>query len=127
MRFAAIAAIALAGAAQTPDWGRTQTITVELSSFKFVPANLVLDHGTPYRLHLVNRASGGHDFVARRFFANSTIVAEDRAEVVDGRVDLGGGDSVDVRLVPTRPGTYDLHCSHFMHAIFGMKGTITVR
>jgi len=32
-----------------------------------------------------------------------------------------------VRLVVNRIGTYDVHCSHFMHSIFGMKGKIVVR
>ena len=31
------------------------------------------------------------------------------------------------RLVVNRIGTYDVHCSHFMHSIFGMKGKIVVR
>ncbi|HEU4962012.1 MAG TPA: cupredoxin domain-containing protein [Sphingomonas sp.] len=127
MHIAAIAAIGLAAAVQTPDWGHAQTVTVQLSNFKFAPATLELERGTPYRLHLVNRASGGHDFVARQFFANSTIAPEDRGEVVDGQVDLRGGDTADIRIVPTTPGTYEVHCSHFMHTTFGMKGTITVR
>ena len=45
----------------------------------------------------------------------------------DFKVDLGGGESGDVRLVVNRIGTYDVHCSHFMHSIFGMKGKIVVR
>ena len=132
MRIAVLAAIALAtaavsaGGAQTPDWSDAQTVTVQLSNFKFAPSAVALRQGTPYRLHLVNVASGAHDFSAKQFFAASEIAPEDRAKVTDGSVDLDGGASADIRLVPMQPGSYRLHCSHFMHTMFGMKGTITV-
>ena len=51
MLFTAIAVIALVGAVQTPDSGRAQTISIELSNFRFTPTNVVLDHGAPYRIH----------------------------------------------------------------------------
>lgn len=103
-----------------------QAITVELSSFKFTPATLRLTHGHAYVIHFVNRSSGGHDFVAKDFFAASTIAPEDRAKVAKGEVELGGGESADIHLVPNSPGTYKSHCSHFMHSSFGMTGTVVV-
>lgn len=131
MRIAAIA-ILLAGAAavghaRPSDWSHAQTVTVQLSSFKFTPSTLILQRGVPYRLHLVNVASGGHDFDAASFFAGSTIAPEDRKKIEKGRVELGGGKTADIRLIPLKSGTFRLHCSHFMHATFGMKGAITVR
>lgn len=132
MRFTVIAAITLAtvasaaGGAPTPDWANAQTVIVQLSNFKFTPSAITLQHGTPYRLHLVNAASGAHDFSAKQFFAASEIASEDSAKVSNGSVDLDGGEAVDIRLVPMQPGSYRLHCSHFMHTTFGMKGTITV-
>jgi uncharacterized cupredoxin-like copper-binding protein len=125
--FAAFAAFVLHGATQAPDWSPAQSVTVELSNFRFTPSVIALRRGVRYRLHLANNAAGGHDFVARDFFANSDIAPTDRAKVVGGKVDLGSGESVDIMLTPTRTGTYDLHCSHFMHAVFGMKGKIEVR
>ena len=113
--------------AQTPDWSQARPLTIELSSFKFTPAAETLEHGTAYRLHLVNSSSGGHNFVAKEFFAGSVIAPEDRAKVQGGSVDVGGGESVDIRLIPGKPGTYKLRCSHFMHSSFGMTGTITVQ
>ncbi len=113
--------------AQTPDWSQARSVTIELSSFKFTPATETLEHGTAYRLHLVNTSSGGHDFVAKEFFAGSTIAPEDRAKVKGGGVDVDGGESVDIRLIPNKPGSYKLHCSHFMHSTFGMIGTIFVQ
>lgn len=118
---------AVTSSAQAPDWSQARPVTIELSSFKFTPATETLEHGTAYRLHLVNTSSGGHDFVAKEFFAGSTIAPEDRAKVKGGSVDVDGGESVDIRLIPGKPGSYKLHCSHFMHSTFGMTGTITVQ
>ena len=115
------------GATQTPDWGQAKSITIELSSFKFTPASEALQRGTVYRLHLVNTSSGGHDFVAKDFFAGSMIAPEDRAKITNGGVDVGGGEAVDVRLIPNRTGTFKVHCSHFLHSSFGMTSTIIVQ
>ena len=104
-----------------------QTVTVVLSSFKFTPVTLTLQHGRAYRLHLSNMSSGGHNFAAKEFFAASTIAPEDRGKIANGKVDLAGGGSVDIRLVPNATGTYRLRCSHFMHSGFGMTGTIVVQ
>jgi len=130
---AMIAALAIAalgattGAAQTPDWSQAKPLTIELSSFKFTPSTETLEHGTAYRIHFVNTSSGGHDFVAKEFFAGSTVAPEDRAKITNGGVDVDGHGSVDVRLIPNRAGSFKVHCSHFMHSSFGMTGTITVQ
>lgn len=104
-----------------------QLVSVELSNFEFSPNTLTFEHGRTYRLHLTNTSSGGHDFTAPEFFAGSTIDKGDRKFVVDGKIRLSAGQSVDITLTPREPGTYKLHCSHFMHGAFGMHGTITVR
>jgi len=106
--------------------GPSQSITVQLSSFKFTPATLTLMHGRPYVIHFTNTSSGGHDFVAKDFFAAATIAPEDRGKVAKGGVSLSGGESTDIHLVPNTPGTYKSHCSHFMHSGFGMKGQVVV-
>jgi plastocyanin len=118
---------AAASTAQTPDWSQAKPLTIELSSFKFTPATETLQHGTAYRIHFVNTSSGGHDFVAKDFFAGSMIAPEDRAKITNGGVDVDAGESVDVRLIPNRTGSFKVHCSHFMHSSFGMTGTITVQ
>lgn len=129
-RIACVAVLFLATAApaQQADWSDAPRIEVALANFKFVPSTIMLHHGQRYVLHLVNQASGGHDFVAPEFFAASIVAPEDRGKIAKGEIELGGGgDSVDIRLTaPPAPGTYSLHCSYFMHAAFGMKGTIVV-
>lgn len=113
-------------AAQSPDWSHAAPVTIALSSFKFTPDRIVLKHGEPYRLHFTNTSSGGHDFAAREFFAAATIAPDDRATLSGGKIELGEGESADVRLIPGKPGSYPVHCSHFLHSSFGMVGTIVV-
>lgn len=100
-------------------------VDVELSNFKITPATITLDHGRTYVFHFANTSKGGHDFVAKRFFAAAHPA--DDALARDGKVELRGGESTDVEFTAPAAGTYEFHCSHLMHSTFGMKGTITVR
>lgn len=102
-----------------------QVVEVKLSNFDFSPSTVRLDAGRAYALHIVNTASGGHDFTAPEFFAASKVAPEDVASVRDGQVELAGGQSATIHLVPSR-GTYGLVCTHTGHALLGMKGTIVV-
>lgn len=104
------------------------TIEIGLSSFKYTPDIITLRHGQPYVLRFRNSGSGGHDFVAKAFFAAADVAAADRAKVgAKGSVEVDGGETVDLHLAaPAAPGRYEVHCSHFMHSAFGMKAAIVV-
>lgn len=123
--FSVLLAIFANGAATAQ--GGAQTLTVDMSNFKFTPNMLALVRGRAYVLHFTNSASGGHDFVAKDFFASATIAPEDRAKVKNGEVELSGGESADVHLVANTAGTFKSKCSHFMHSSFGMTGTVVVQ
>ena len=133
MRFITIAILSAAAIwpaaadAQPADWSHAQTVNVELSSFKFTPSALSFTRGVPYRLHLTNTSSGGHDFAAKELFAASTIDPQDAASLKDGKVALKSGQSADIRLIANTAGSYPIRCTHFMHSSFGMTGTATVR
>ena len=101
-----------------------ERVSIELSNFKFTPKTITLHHGQHYVLHFSNTASGGHDFVAKAFFAAAKL--DTPGSVKDGEVELDGGESVDVGLTAPQPGKYEAHCSHFMHTTFGMTGSIVV-
>lgn len=116
-----IAAPALA----QPDWRAAPEVVVALENYDFAPREIHLKAGQPVRLHLVNRARGGHDFTARDFFAAATVRDADRGKIADGTVYLAGGATQDIALIP-KAGRYKLHCGHTMHALFGMKGAIVV-
>ena len=104
----------------------THALTVELSNFKFSPPAITLKRGERYHIRFVNRSSGGHSFAARSFFAVTTIAPQDTAKVHKGEVDVAGGDTIEIELVPNSAGTFKVHCAHFMHKPFGMKGEIIV-
>jgi len=129
--FTVLAALILtssAGAQTAADsWSGARLLTIQLSSFKFEPSNIMLEHGQPYTLHFVNSASGGHDFASKEFFAQARIKPEDATKIGGGRVELGGGESVDVHLIASQPGSYKVRCTHFMHGMFGMTGRIVVQ
>lgn len=114
------------GEAQTADWGQARSLTIQLSNFKFDPSTVTLEHGTPYKLHFVNNAGGGHNFAAKEFFSDAEIAPDDAAKVSGGSIKLDGHESVDVKLVPVRAGTFKVRCTHFMHSAFGMTGTVIV-
>ena len=121
--FASVLALtAPAAVAQGPT-----VFNVQLSSFKFAPRDIVLEHGRAYVLRLANVADGGHDFMAEEFFAASTIAPEDRRWVFEGAVEVPAGQVREIRLTAPAAGTYKLKCSHSFHKMFGMSGTIVVR
>lgn len=102
-------------------------VEIVLSSFKYAPNRIVLQHGETYLLHFTNEASGGHNFAAPSFFAAARVDPRDAGTVKDGEVELHSGKSVDIRVTaPSAPGSYKVHCSHFMHTTFGMTGDIVV-
>jgi len=102
-----------------------QTVTVTLSNFAFEPEHLRLKAGVPVRLRLVNDSSGAHDFSAPAFFAASSF-PPGTPEPADGDVDVAGHDTVEINLIPRTAGTYRLKCTHFLHGLFGMHGSIEV-
>src|SRR5271166_2272929 len=102
-----------------------ETITVRLSNFAFDPEHLRLKAGVPVRLRLVNESNGGHDFSAPAFFAASSFLPGSSAPP-DGEVAVSSHRTVEIGVIPHAPGTYPLKCTHFLHSIFGMHGSIEV-
>lgn len=101
------------------------TTTIRLSNFAFNPDQVTLRAGVPVRLHLVNDASGGHDFSAPGFFAASTFPSGSAPP--RGLIEVPAGGSADIVVMPGAPGTYKFECTHFLHSLFGMTGRIIVQ
>lgn len=120
----AFASLLLAGPAGAQS---AQQIDVSLTNYAFTPDTLTLHSNTAYRLHLVNNGTSGHSFSAPEFFAAATIAPGDAAKIKDGTIEVAKGQSVDVTVTPTRAGSYEITCTHFLHATFGMKGTLVVQ
>jgi plastocyanin len=119
-RLAAVAALALAlGSAAG---AQPASRTIDLANFSFSPNPIRLAAGQPVTLTFVNRSGSGHDFTAKAFFAGSRIAA---GAAPGGKVALRGGETKSITLVPSA-GTYEVHCSHFLHSSFGMTDQIVV-
>lgn len=104
-----------------------ERIDIDLSNFKFTPSTISLRSGGRYVLHFVNRSRGGHDFHAKTFFAAATMAPLDRLLVKNGEIELAGGQSRDITIIAPAAGSYRVHCTHFLHATFGMEATLKVR
>jgi len=110
-----------------PDWSRAPTVPLAMTNYQFTPEALLFRANLPYRFRLTNNAGGGHSFHAPEFFAAVAVAPEDQAKIVKGEIEVESGQTVDVKFVPKVSGTYKFHCSHFLHASFGMTGTVVVR
>jgi uncharacterized cupredoxin-like copper-binding protein len=121
-----LALAALPALAAARDDAPRRTVEVDLSSFSFAPETIRLRAGEPIKLHLVNTGGGGHNFAAPQFFAAAHVAPADAAKIAHGAIEVPGHESVDVALTAPAAGEYRLHCSHPLHAAFGMTGEIVV-
>jgi plastocyanin len=119
-RLAAVAALSLAFTTSVA--AQPAVVTVAVWNFNFSPKPIHLAAGKPVTLVFVNRSGGSHDFTAKKFFASSRILA---GSAPDGEIDLAGNQTKSITLVPA-PGTYNAHCSHFLHKQMGMQDLIVV-
>ncbi len=101
-------------------------MAVTLANFSFTPSMLRFQNGRHYLLRLTNAGSGGHNFKGKAFFAAVQIDPASQALVVDGKVEVPKGETVEIGLTPVKPGTYKINCSHFLHSGFGMKASAVI-
>lgn len=106
-------------AARSPD---ITTVTIAESNFAIAPTVIHLPAGVPVRLLFTNASGSSHDFSAPEFFRQAQLVSD---PVGGGEIDVPRHGQASVVLVPKK-GSYRAHCSHFGHAMFGMKATILV-
>ena len=109
----------LGGAAPAP-----VEVDVTMVDYRFVPDHLSFQHGTHYRLHLVNKGKQTHEFTAPVFFGSAKIDNPDLLNREHTEIVMQPGDTKDLLLTPGAPGTYDLRCSD--HDWDGMVAGITV-
>lgn len=121
-RLAVTVALCLAALPPAIAQAPTSTQTINVANYSFMPKPIQLAAGRPVTLTFVNKSGGGHNFIAKAFFANSTITA---GAAPEGKVELGGHETKSITLIP-RAGNYEAHCSHFLHASMGMTDQIVV-
>ena len=113
------------------DWKAAEKVTIELGEMYFSPKDFSLVAGKPYIVTVVNKGAVKHEFTAEEFFPT---VAFRKAEDASGEfkaptpreVEVFSGKQVDLYLIPTKAGTFDLKCEIEGHFEAGMFGTITV-
>lgn len=120
-----------AGAAPV-DWSKAETVAVTLSEFQFAPSAPVFRQGVPYKLLLRNSGARGHTFVSPGFFkaiAAETLVSTEGTVTKPylASIAVPPGAEKELDFVPVRKGTYALECTVFLHRVFGMEGSITIR
>ena len=119
---AALSILAAApGAAQTGSNQPTQ-IVVQIWNFGFAPHPIHLAAGKPVTMTFVNQSGSGHDFTAPGFFQHAKISA---GAAPEGEIEFGPHQTRSITLIPAR-GTWQAHCSHFLHKQMGMSDTIVV-
>lgn len=124
--FLACSPAAAQSAGEPSDWAHAQLITIGMSNFAFEPSVLHLHANTSYRLHFVKTGGSAHDFDAPAFFQAVAIAPADRAKAPAGKVEVEAGEAVDVNVLPQTRGSYPVRCSHFLHAMFGMKAVAII-
>ncbi len=116
---------------EAADWDASEKLTVELSEMAFTPKAITLTSGKPYELKVLNVGAVKHEFTAEKFFGS---VAFRKAEDASGEfkapapheIEVFSGKEIEVYLIPTEPGVYELVCEIEGHFEAGMFGTITV-
>ena len=121
-------------AAKTWD-AKAKTVRIEAgedgAKMFFEPKDLVLKVGTPYVIELVNVGKIKHEWAADEFFPTMAFrKAEDAAGEYKGpllkEAEVFAGTQLDVYLIPTKAGTFEIICMLPGHAEAGMVGTVTV-
>lgn len=97
-------------------------VVVQVYSFGFGPQPLHLAAGRPVTLTFANQSGSAHDFTAPGFFQHAKVLS---GGTPGDKIMLAGHQSRSITLIPAA-GTYQAHCSHFLHAQMGMTDTIIV-
>ena len=119
-RRAAVIAMSLMLAA--PAAAQPAQVVIRVWSFGFAPNPIRLAAGRPVTLTFVNQSGSSHDFSAPGFFQHARIIA---GAAPEDEIELKGHETRRITLIPTR-GTYQAHCSHFLHKQLGMSDMIIV-
>ena len=114
------------------DWDTKKELTIELAEMSFTPKDATLTVGQPYVITVVNKGTEKHEFTAEDFFKT---IAFRKAEDASGEfkapapreVEVFAGTSIELFLIPTKVGTYQLVCEiglgtpdgHFEQGMFG--------
>ena len=119
-----LVAIAQADTVSSIDWSKAQTVEFRMIEYQFIPDQLTLRHGQPYRLHLVNAGKEGHDFTAPEFFQSAIVQVTGAFNDSRFSVFLQPQQMIDIYLIAQNAGLFAPRCAD--HDWAGMTATIVV-
>ena len=115
------------------DWAKMADATITIRDYGYLPRELRLRAGQPYRLTLVNQGSVPHYFTAPEFLGTVATrkvevrnQAEVKAPVFTSFEVYPRGGSLDIYLIPLRTGTYRAYCHMKDHLAMGVEGVLIV-
>jgi uncharacterized cupredoxin-like copper-binding protein len=111
-----------------------QQVTLNVSEFKFEPANLEVTAGKAVKLTLVNKGSVEHDWAIMKIPMTGMTDANMGGHNMGGAADApelhmsaAAGKSATIEFTPSQKGTYSFICMVAGHKEAGMVGTLVVK
>lgn len=113
------------------DWDAAPKVRIDLGEMFFEPEDVRLEAGKPYVIELVNTGKVKHEFAASKFFRSvATRKVENPGSEVKvpyfTEIEVFAGESIELFVIPTVPGSFEMLCEIEGHREAGMEGTITV-
>jgi uncharacterized cupredoxin-like copper-binding protein len=105
--------------------GSARPVGLRLTDFDIAPEIVHLRAGQRVLLRITNDSPLPHNLTAPEFFAASLAPVAEASSVRQGRIAISPRKSVTLVLAP-RAGRYAMKCSHPLHRMLGMSGTIVV-
>lgn len=114
---------------------RAQEVQVETTEFKFSPATIQVEAGTPVKLTLLNKGSVEHDLsVVEILLTDVKTTTDSHGHEMSNmpiqpklHVAAVAGKSSVIEFTPTRPGTYEVLCTVAGHKEAGMIAQLIVK
>ena len=106
----------------TPDQDGVQRITIVMESYNFSPDNIIIQANKPVSIQLENQS----------FLIPHNFVIDNPDKGLHQEIDVSAGDSVNLQLLLTTPGTYTFYCDKQLlffpsHREEGMEGRLEVQ
>jgi uncharacterized cupredoxin-like copper-binding protein len=113
------------------DWDTMVDVDVVMDEYSFSPSTLELTTGQPYRIQITNVGDLKHYFTAEEFYRTAAFrKAQDSSGELKApffkAIELFPGEQIDLYLIPSAAGTYELICTITGHTEAGMHGSIVV-
>jgi len=115
------------------DWNNATVVSVELRDYGFVPREIRLRAGRPYRIDFYNSGGNTHYFNAPELFraiATYKVEIPNHAEVKADSFKqfeiARRGGQLSFFFIPLSAGSYRFHCHIENHAELGVEGVLII-